>query len=363
MYKITLIVPVYNADKYLDDLMNSVIKQTIGFDNVQVIFVDDCSTDESIKIIDGYANEYSNVLAIKLEENHMYAGIARNEGLKLAEGKYIMFSDSDDFLMKDACEIFYNEIESKNADFITGNYINADEDGTVWDNPIFNLEKYKDFKLDIHDYDKTFFVSNGSACNKVFRKSFIDEHNIRFYEGTPAEDAFFTSLCLLESSNAYYTSKIIHGYRQRNKDTKVRSVSFSCDIKYFTRINKAYKAIFENYKSHDQIRFYRYVYAKNMSYLLYKFIDSNQLTDQERIVVLKDMSWFYELSVILKVPACQMAQSMIIGKILEDDYKEAINYCKLVSELRTFMPKEIRESMSRPDANMYSIISKYDKEY
>ena len=105
------------------------------------------------------------------------------------------------------------------------------------------------------------------------------------------------------------------------------------------------------------------MYAKNMSYMLYKFIDSTLLTDAQRVQTLKNMHWFYELSKTLKVPAAQKAQQMIIGKILENNFEEAVNYCKIVADIRTYVPKQVREDMSRPDASMYQKISQYDEEY
>lgn len=364
MYKITIIIPIYNAEKYLKDLLESIVNQTMKFEDIQVIMVDDFSKDKTRDIMDEYSAKYNNVMGIKLNENHKVAGTARNEGMKIAQGKYLMFADSDDFYPENACELMFNEIEEKNADFITANYINADFDGTVWEKPIFDTDKYKDFKLSITDFNKSFFILNSSACNKIFRKDFVEKNSIKFLEGVPAEDAYFTTSCFMKSDKVYYTSKIMYCYRQRNQgNKKSKSVSFNCSRDYFERINRAYKEIYENFKNNGHLDFYRYTYAKNMSYMLYKFIDSTMLTDKQRVDVLKDMRWFYELSVELKVPAAQQAQRMIINKILEEKYEEAINYCKIIADMRSQLPKDIKESMSRPDAKMYKEISKYDEEY
>lgn len=363
MYKISLIIPVYNAEKYLRDLLESIINQTMDYRQIQVIMVDDFSTDNSRDIMDEYAKKYDNFISEKLSQNNRFAGTARNRGMELAEGEFLMFADADDFLPESACQTMYDAINLKNADFIIGNYINADEDGTVWEKPIFNTEKYTDFKLDIKDYTKSFFVLNGSACNKIFRRNFVKEHNIQFLEKVPAEDAFFVTSCFMESENVYYIKDVMYCYRQRNAVSGEKSVSFNCSTDYFDRINKSYRAIYENFKKHNQIRFYRYMYAKNMSYILYKFIDSGLITDEERIETLKKMHWFYELSVELKVPAAQKAQQMIIGKIVEKDYVEAMNYCKIIADIRTYVPKQVREDMSRPDADMYSKISEFDEAY
>lgn len=363
MYKITITIPVYNAEKYLRNLLESIIRQTMDYKKIEVIMVDDLSTDNSREIMREYANKYDNFINVELEKNNKIAGTARNEGIKRAKGTYLMFADADDFLPNNACELMYNAIEEKKADFITANYINADQDGNIWDKPIFSKEKYKNFRLSITDYIQSFFILNSSVCNKIFRKSFVLENRIQFLEGVPAEDAYFTTSCFMQSKQVYYINDVIYCYRQRNKSNKTKSVSFYCSKDYFKRINIAYKAIYENFKNNGHLRFYRYTYAKNMSYMLYKFIDSELMNDKERIEILKEMKWFYGLSIVLKVPAAQKCQNMIIDKILEEDYEEAVNYCKIVADIRSFLPKEIRESISRPDANMYQIISKYDEEY
>lgn len=361
MYDITIIIPVYNAEKYLETLLQSIEKQSKDLKTMEVIMVDDNSTDNSATIIKKYEEKYENFRGIHIEHNTGIAGKARNEGLKIAKGKYVMFADADDFFCPDTCQRMYNEIENKEADFVIGNYIYAEEDGTIWSKPIFNTEKYTDFKLSITDYTKSFFVLNGAVWNKIFRREFVEKNKIRFLEGVPAEDAYFVTSCFMVSERVYYIKDIIYCYRQRNKNNA--SVSFSGSKKYFDNINKAYKAIYENFKEHGQIKFYRYTYAKNMSYMLYKFIDSKALTREERMDILKNMSWFYKLSKKLKVPACQKAQEFIIKKIIEEDYEEAINYCEIVADIRSFLPKELKEDMSRPDAEMYRQIAEYDEEY
>lgn len=363
MCKITLTIPVYNAEKYLESLLESIRNQTMDASEYEVIMVDDKSTDHSTEIMDRYAEEYNNFHSIKLETNHRIAGTARNEGMKRAKGKYLMFADADDFYPNDAFETLYQAIEEKNADFINANYCNADEDGIPWEIPIFEQDKFKDFQLSITDYDQSFFILNSSACNKIFRREFVEKNQIQFLEGVPAEDAYFTTSCFMKSTKVYYISKVVYYYRQRNQDNKTKSVSFYCSRDYFKRINKAYHAIYENFKKNGHIRFYRYTYAKNMSYMLYKFIDSTLMTDEERIEVLKEMHWFYELSVTLKVPAAQKCQTMIIQKILQEDYEEAVNYCKIVADIRSFLPKEIRESLSRPGPRMYSQVAQHNEEY
>ncbi len=138
MDKITVIIPVYNVEKYLKVAIDATINQT--YKNLEIILVDDGSTDSSGKICDEYS-KIDNRIKVIHQENKGLSG-ARNTGLDNATGKYIMFSDSDDTFEIDACEKLYNSIEETNADYVVGNYINMDEDGTKWEKPVFDLDKY-----------------------------------------------------------------------------------------------------------------------------------------------------------------------------------------------------------------------------
>ncbi len=343
--KITVIVPVYNVENYVREALESVINQT--YQNLEVIVIDDESKDSSGKICDEYAKKDSRITVVH-QKNKGLSG-ARNTGLDLATGKYIMFLDSDDKFELDACENFYNEIEKTNADYVVGNYIYIDDDGTKWEKPVFDQEKYKEFKLSIEDYKNSFFIMNSTVWNKIFRKSFLDELKIKFVERVPAEDAIFTTYCFIKSSNVYYMPKIMYNYRMRYTD----SISNSCSKDYFMGINKAYKIIYENFKENDRLDFYRFFYAKSMNYILYKFIDSTRLTLEERIEVLDKMKWFYMLSNDLHIPTIFKSVQYIINAIEEKDYAQALRYCDILNQVRKILPKELKEKMSKPNADTY----------
>lgn len=344
--KISIIIPIYNVEKYLAEAIKSAINQT--YKNLEIILVDDGSKDNSGKIADEYASIDDRIRVIHKQNGGL--SDARNAGMEIATGDYMMFVDSDDLLTPEACEIFLNKIENENADYVIGNYINCDEEGSLWEKPIFDTEKYHEFKLDIKDYTDSFFIMNSSACNKMFRREFIENLGLRFQVGLPAEDAIFTTYCFIKSSNVFYIPDIVYVYRQRNAGT---SISMNCTQKYFNGISKAYRIIYENFRDNNELGFYRFFYAKSMTYMLYKFIDSQLLTEEEKIEVMSDMRWFYKLSKELNVPACQESLELIIDKIIEGDYKEVIDICKVIAEVRTFMPDEIKQRMSKPQAEMY----------
>lgn len=345
MQKITVIMPVYNVENYLSQAIESVIYQT--YENLEIILIDDGSTDQSGNICDKYAQIDTRIEVIH-QENKGLSG-ARNSGLEVATGEYIMFIDSDDIFPKDACEKMLRYIQEKDADYVVGNYTNMSEDGTIWDKPIFDTDKYVEFRLSIEDYTHSFYTMNSGVWNKIFKKSFLDKINIRFVERVPAEDAIFTTYCFMKAEKVYYTPEIVYHYRLRYSE----SISTNGSKKYFLGINKAYRIIYQNFKENNHLDFYRFYYAKSMNYILYKFIDSDKLTKEERIEVLGQMKWFYMLSNDLKIPTIMKSVQYIIEAVSNKDYEQALKYCDILNQVRKILPQEIKEKMSKPSASTY----------
>ena len=117
---ISIIIPVYNAENSIKRAFDSLLNQTIGFENLEVILIDDNSTDDSPNIIKDYSNKYGNVKTIFLDKNSGSGGKPRNIGLMYTTKDYVMFSGSDDEFFNDACEVLYGEITSEDLDIVGG---------------------------------------------------------------------------------------------------------------------------------------------------------------------------------------------------------------------------------------------------
>ena len=117
---ISIIIPVYNAENSIKRAFDSLLNQTIGFENLEVILTDDNSTDDSPNI------KYGNVKTIFLDKNSGSGGKPRNVGLTHATKDYVMFLDADDIFVEDACEVLYNEITSEGIDIVGGLQISDD---------------------------------------------------------------------------------------------------------------------------------------------------------------------------------------------------------------------------------------------
>lgn len=156
---ISVIIPVYNTEKYLDRCVGSLISQSIS--NIEIVLVDDGSTDGSPAICDNYALKDSRIRVIHKENAGQ--GLARNDGMKAAKGKYICFLDSDDYYESDTCEILSAIMDSTGADMCSFGYQIDDKDGNVV---------------------TTFPVKAREYCGQEIRDSFI----LHFFGDTPLED-------------------------------------------------------------------------------------------------------------------------------------------------------------------------------
>lgn len=193
-YKISVIVPVYNAEKYLIPCLDSLIKQT--YKNLEIIAVNDASTDHSLKILQEYECRYANVRVINLEHNVRQGG-ARNAGMMQSDGDYISFVDSDDWIEADMYEQLGKLLMKDDYDIISiCEYIREYKDGTS------AVIKYADYaflkKLSNHDlenYEREQLLFKGpGVCLNLFKASLLKDNNILFPEGMSYEDNFFVPL-------------------------------------------------------------------------------------------------------------------------------------------------------------------------
>jgi len=189
--KVSVIVPCYNSVKYLHECLNSIEKQTIGMENLEVILVNDASTDATWDIILEFEKRYSNsVIAIDMQENRRQGG-ARNEGLKYATGEYIAFLDSDDIVLPEAYERIYHCAVANDADIVQFNHYNfTNNQMQLCDNcrieGIIDLSKVEVRKLFLSAEIMTL-----GCWNKLYRRSMVAESGAQYAEHRIYEEPAF----------------------------------------------------------------------------------------------------------------------------------------------------------------------------
>lgn len=244
MMKISVIIPIYNVGFYLQECVNSVIKQT--YKNLEIILVDDGSTDECPNICDTYAKQYSNVKVVHKQNGGL--SDARNVGILNSTGDYLLFLDADDF-WKDstAVQSLVDRINITHADLLNYSYIKYYEDLKKYINYFEDLEPLPlDFnKLESIQYllDNNLYIA--SACNKLIKKSLFEDGDLYFVKGIYSEDIDWCLRLLIKAGSVDFICENFYCYRQRSdsithtiNDKKCRDLTNNI-LKCFSLVNKS----------------------------------------------------------------------------------------------------------------------------
>jgi len=217
--KISVIVPVYNVEEYLVDALDSLVNQSLT--DIEVLMIDDGSTDNSRYIIEKYALDYDNFHAFHKKNEGL--SVTRNYGLKYAKGEYIFFIDSDDYLLHDALEKLYNCAVKYGSDVVTSNFFRYN-DNKSWQHIIcdyvFNSLKNDLYNTNLAEYPN--LIWDMPVWNKLYKKEFLDDINLRFYDGRVLfEDNIFSTELYVNSKKVSILKEGFYCWRMRAPNTSL----------------------------------------------------------------------------------------------------------------------------------------------
>lgn len=221
MKKISVIIPCYNVTHDIDYCMKSLIDQTIGFENLEVILVNDCSTDSTLGKLMKYESQYpDNIIVIPLEKN-VKQGAARNIALQYATGEYLDYLDADDYMVKDAYEKLYDIARKYDTDIIEYDEIDVtDHDTAVTDTKIDEDDILLTIKNDEDIQDLLMSGIYKRGCwNKFYRREFVTEHDLKYAEGCYDEESLFTVMAIIYSQKYYRHYERLYCYYQNPAGT------------------------------------------------------------------------------------------------------------------------------------------------
>ncbi len=226
--KISVIIPVYNDEKYLEKCLNSVVNQT--FKDIEIICVNDGSTDDSLKILKKFSEKNKNILIINKENEGL--GAARNTGMEYATGEYISFIDSDDWVNENMYSYLYPIASSKKLDVLFFQMINfINNTGEFQQTRYYNLtviDKKFDGKIFTHhDIADVLFNISISACTKIYKKEFLEKNDIKFIEGYILEDNPFFFDIILNADRISIFRKHLY-YRRIRENSIMTSKGREC---------------------------------------------------------------------------------------------------------------------------------------
>ena len=215
MTKLSIIVPVYNVERYIRPCIESIFRQGLNEADFEVIIVNDGTPDKSMELITDIIGQHQNITVINQENQGL--SVARNNAIKVATGKYIQFLDSDDLLIDNTLPYLLNNAISSKAELVIGDFIEMNDESIV-DN----------YLESIHQFDGTIQKINGKdllaqplcsgyscAWRTIYRKEFLDKNNIRFIPGIYFEDVPFTNHCFLKAQKCLRVKWLILIYRKR----------------------------------------------------------------------------------------------------------------------------------------------------
>lgn len=268
MPKVSIIVPVYNTEKYLEKCLNSLVKQSL--DDTEIIIVNDGSIDNSEIIVNKFKQDYPNKIVYLKKENGGLSD-ARNYGLAYANSEYVGFVDSDDYVELNMFEKLYTLAKEKNADLVECNFIWEYPNKTKIDYG-FNYLNKKDF----------FLFGRVMVCNKLFKTSIIKNNNIVFPKSLNYEDIEFFYKLIPYINNYCLIDDIFYHYMQRENSIINNQNEKTADI--FIILNN----IVNFYESNNLFD----IYKTELEYLFIRFLLGSSFL---RMVKIKDKKLRKEL--------------------------------------------------------------------
>lgn len=239
--KISIIVPVFNVEKFVGDCIESILSQS--FIDFELILINDGSTDGSGDICDEYAKKDNRIQVIHKENGGQSS--ARNIGINVAKGHYIGFIDSDDWIHSDMYQILYNKAIEFDADIAACNIIQYNQD----DSKYYFCNDSKEYLYDRNSAMSELYLNQRltfSPCNKLYKIDLFKE--IRFKEGFILEDIDFSYRIIHQCKRIFYIGEAFYNYRYNDKSTMRKTFSKKRLDEYEVRKN-LYGFYLENYPS------------------------------------------------------------------------------------------------------------------
>ncbi len=214
--KVSIIIPVYNAKKYITRCLYYLVNQTL--EDIEIIFVNDGSTDDSMKCVKEASINDGRIKII--EQEHKLQGAARNKGIKIAKGEYLGFCDADDWVDENYYEKLYEAAKRNNSDIACAINVRI---SNIKYKPRLHFKKEETFSTLTDKFNACNLHKNECPTNKIYKREYIIKNNILFPEGVYCEDKLF-SLKAVYYANKLTTVPDIHYYYWQNPDSTVNTV-------------------------------------------------------------------------------------------------------------------------------------------
>ena len=239
MLDLSIIVPVYQVEKYVRQCMESIFRQGLDEDTFEVIIVNDGTKDRSMEVIADIIEQHSNITIINQENQGL--SVARNNGIKQAKGTYIFMPDSDDILITNSLRPLLDKAVDTMTDIVVADFLEMDDEG---------IENFQGLTQNTFNYTeksgKRLFLEdlNPNQCyvwRSLFRRCFLLDHNLSFYPGIFYQDVPFTHECYIKADKCIRTSWVLTIYRKGRVGAATSSFGIKKAKDYCTMIARTWE--------------------------------------------------------------------------------------------------------------------------
>jgi len=287
--KISVIVPVYNKENYVEETINSLLNQT--YENLEIIIINDGSKDKSKEICEKKEKEDNRIKLINIE-NHG-AGYARNVGIENATGDFISFIDADDYVKNNFYDVLLKLILQENADISECGFKRVSSiQEEIIQPPIINISIYSSNEkiLKLYGKDESEYLNTVIMCNKLFKKDLFTD-GIRYPIGRIIDDEFIIYKLLNKAKKIVSTNEILYGYIQ-SEDSVMRQ-------------NFKAKRVYDTFDVYDEV---------------YEFFENDQIEGITYLILLRYIKYCVEL--LIKTNQSDMKEKEDVIKYINEKFQE-----------------------------------------
>ena len=273
---ISVIVPTFNSANYIFEALNSVLNQT--YDDFEVICVDDCSTDNTVEILDYFSKKDSRIKYL-INDKNMGPGYSRNKAINVSSGDYVFFLDSDDWILPNTLQLLHDQAENKQVDLLIFKVFVYNENyKRFYNEKMYDVNILKDVSTRIFnrtdlDFNLLFLIPD-TPINKFYRKSFLDDNNIRFTnENLIYEDTLLFFSVITKAEKIFFINEYL--YIRRRRENSVVTLTNERMFDVFKIFRYGLELFFK-----DDLLWHHY--KKELIIFFFKILDTKyQLVDDE----------------------------------------------------------------------------------
>lgn len=281
-YKISVIVPIYNTEKYLSKCLDSLVNQSLK--DIEIILINDGSPDNSEKIVKKYVDKYPKKVKYYKKENEGQ-GIARNYAINLSQGEYITFVDSDDYIDESMLEKLYNKAIKDNADIVSINGFVEIRNGRFINIP---------FEFNDSNSYKRYILNNSGPCGKIIKKEIITSNNLFFPKLRAYEDISVVPLWGLYSKKISYIEEQLYYYLIHDGST-MKQIEYNDKL---THIYNSLDNLYTRFKVISKDKYYKeleWIYIEHLlhaaSLRFFKFNKNEEIKKINKIMKERFPDW------------------------------------------------------------------------